>query len=133
MSGMKEDDVRRRVLGFVAGLPEVAVVEHGEHLTFEVRGKRLGWYLVNHHGDGRLALSCRAAAGENLAAIARLPEVFHMPKYVGKNGWIGLWLDVDTLDWGEVETALGEAYLMTAPKKLAAEYRARILNEFDEL
>jgi hypothetical protein len=49
-----------------------------------------------------------------------VPDHFHVPKYVGNKGWIGLWLDLPKLDWGVVELAIGEAYRRTAPKKLLA-------------
>ena len=28
-----------------------------------------------------------------------MPEHFHVPKYMGKKGWVGLWLDLPKLDW----------------------------------
>jgi hypothetical protein len=49
-----------------------------------------------------------------------MPTQFHIPKYVGNKGWIGLWLDLPDTDWDQVEVCLVEAYRMTAPKRLAA-------------
>ncbi len=122
------DQISTRVVAFIETLPEaVADNVSGNHLSLEVRGKRFGWYMDNHHGDGRLALNCRAPAGESQALVARAPETFHIPKYVGKRGWIGVWLDLPQLDWAEVEGVLVDAYLMAAPKKLAAQLEQRIL------
>jgi hypothetical protein len=43
------------------------------------------------------------------------PRRFFIPQYVGHNGWVGVWLDVE-LDW---EIALvEESCRMTAPKRL---------------
>jgi hypothetical protein len=49
-----------------------------------------------------------------------VPTQYHAPKYVASKGWIGLWLDVPDVDWGQVEICLVEAYRTTAPKKLLA-------------
>jgi hypothetical protein len=46
------------------------------------------------------------------------PKHFHVPKYVGNKGWIGLYLDLPKLDWGAVEIALRGAYEKVAPKTL---------------
>ncbi len=54
---------RARVVSIVEGLPEAGVVAAGNHLSLEVRQKRFGWYLDDHHGDGRLAINCKAPRG----------------------------------------------------------------------
>jgi hypothetical protein len=51
---------RARVVRLVVKLPEATPIEHGTHLSLEVRGKRFGWYLEDHHNDERLALNCKA-------------------------------------------------------------------------
>ena len=44
---------RRRVISLVESLPEASAVVAGEtHLSLEVRGKRFGYFLDDHHGDG---------------------------------------------------------------------------------
>jgi hypothetical protein len=53
---------RKRVIQTVERLPEGSAVAHGAHLSLEVRGRRFGWFLDNHHGDGRVALNCKASA-----------------------------------------------------------------------
>lgn len=45
-----------------------------------------------------------------------------MPPYVGKSGWVGIWLDGD-VDWDQVETLVRESYCLIAPKRLAAQVR----------
>jgi hypothetical protein len=106
---------RARVQRLVAKLPNANAVECGTHLSLEVRGKRFGWYLEDHHGDGRLALHCKAPPGARRMLEAVAPRMFHVPAHVGHRGWIGLWLDLADLDWAEVEAALADAYRMTAP------------------
>lgn len=118
------DKVRARIAAIVESLPEgkAALVDGhtGDHLSLEVRGRRFGWFLDNHHGDGRLALTCKVPELVAAQMQTLLPTQFHSPKYVGNKGWIGLWLDVPKVDWAQVEVCLVEAYRTVAPKKLLA-------------
>lgn len=110
---------RAQVIGLVASLPEATTVPvAGLHLSLEVRGRRFGWYLQDHHGDGRLALNLKAAAGVTSSLTAKSPDRFHVPKYVGHLGWLGLWLDFPAPDWSEVKRRLTDAYRLAAPKSL---------------
>ncbi|HEY7184414.1 MAG TPA: MmcQ/YjbR family DNA-binding protein [Blastocatellia bacterium] len=116
---------RARVIAIVEGLPEAGVVAAGNHLSLEARQKRFGWYLDNHHGDGRLAINCKAPRGVAQQLAKHAPDRFHIPKYVSHLGWVGLWLDTPQVDWAEVEAILVGAYRLTAPKKLIAELDAK--------
>jgi hypothetical protein len=118
------DRQRARIAKIVASLPEGEAKTMGRHLSLEVRKKRFGWCMVDHHGDGRVDLNCKASAEMHDILRQLVPHHFHVPKYVGNKGWIGLWLDLPKLDWAAVELALVEAYRRTAPKKLAAGCRA---------
>ncbi len=111
---------RERVAAIMGALPEARAVTRGSHLSLEVRGKRFGWYLEDHHEDGRLAIHCKASERMRRRLRASLEEAVHKPAYVGQHAWVGLWLDVPGLDWTGVEDALREAYALTAPKRLAA-------------
>jgi phosphoribosylglycinamide formyltransferase-1 len=112
---------RARVMRILAGLPEAKGVVQGDHLRLEVRGKRFGYFLADHHRDGRIAISCKSSPDVRDAVQQLAPQHLHIPKYVGNKGWIGVWLDVAKLDWSVVELALREAYLLTAPKKLSSQ------------
>jgi hypothetical protein len=90
-------------------------------ISLEVCQKRFGWYLDNHHGDRRLAINCKAPRGVAQRLVKNAPDRFHIPKFVGRLGWIGLWLDTPRIDWAEVEAILVGAYRLTASKKLIAE------------
>lgn len=114
------DDRRARVAAILESLPEGGTVATGRHLSLEVRQKRIGWYLENHHGDGRLAINCKAARGVSQQLVPHAPERFHIPQFLGRLGWIGLWLDTSQVDWAEVKAILVNAYRLTAPKQLIA-------------
>ena len=49
------------------------------------------------------------------------PDRFFSPPYVGKGGWIGVWVDKG-VDWDEVAELLEDGWRMTAPKKLVKEH-----------
>ena len=112
-------ETRSRFAAICLALPEV-VSQGGQHLGFQVRGRTFAYYLDDHHGDGRTALNCKAAAGEQAALIASDPARFFVPAYLGARGWIGMYLDVAGVDWDVVAELVAESYRLIAPKRLAA-------------
>ena len=110
---------RARIVAIVEELPEGVAVPVGAHLRLEVRKRLFGWFMVDHHGDGRVQLNCKATADMHDALQQLTPKLFHIPAYVGNKGWAGLWLDKPPLKWSVIELALRGAYLQVAPKTLA--------------
>jgi hypothetical protein len=53
--------------------------------------------------------------------VAAQPERFFVPPYVGPRGWVGVYLDSGT-DWDGLEQLLWDAWRMSVPKRLAAQY-----------
>ena len=112
-------DPRLKVAEIVESFPEgLARPVAGVHLRLEVRDKKFGWFMENHHGDERLAINCKALPGVAQAMVESNDIVYHIPKYVGKKGWVGIWVDVPGIDWDEVRDLLYEAYCLSAPKSL---------------
>jgi hypothetical protein len=103
-----------------AALPECEVAGD-QHHKLSVRGKTIGWHTVDHHGDGRVALTVKAAKGENAALVASDPDKFFMPPYVAHHGYVGIYLDTGDVDWDEVRELVVDAYRLAAPKRLAAQ------------
>jgi hypothetical protein len=93
-----------------------------QHTAFAVRGKKFAYHLVDHHGDGRIALECKAAPGQNTSLVASDPDRFFLPMYMAHHGWVGLYLDVGRIDWQEVRELVTDAYLLIAPKRLAQQF-----------
>jgi predicted DNA-binding protein (MmcQ/YjbR family) len=87
--------------------------------TFRVRDKQFAMFLDNHHGDGRLALWCKAPPGAQEGLVEADSERFFVPPYVGPQGWLGIHLDKG-LDWGVIEGLVRDGYLEIAPKRLRA-------------
>jgi hypothetical protein len=102
-----------------AALPECEVAGD-QHHKLTVRGKTMGWHTVDHHGDGRVALSVRAATGENAELVASDPKKFFLPPYMAHHGYIGIYLDIGKVDWTEIREFIVDAYKIAAPKKLVA-------------
>ena len=110
---------RQRLLALCEGLPEARADRAGvQHLAFKVRKKIFAYYAYDHHGDGRVALWCKAPPGEQRQLVDEEPERYFVPPYVGPRGWVGLRLDSARVDWTAVKNLLSVAYVLTAPDKL---------------
>lgn len=102
-------------------LPEAHEVEAWGEPTFRVRNKMFAMYASsgNHHGAGRPAVWCKAAPANQALMVKAAPGRFFVPPYVGPSGWVGVWLD-RKVDWRELADLLRDAYMLAAPKRLAA-------------
>jgi hypothetical protein len=101
-------------------LPEGLREYNGQHAAFRVRTRTFAYYLDDHHGDGIVALACKAPSGWNDALVRAEPDRFYRPSYIGPKGWVALRLDTGNIDWEEVEDLVLDSYLLVAPKRLAA-------------
>src|SRR5438876_7035337 len=122
MPPMLDRRVRERTLTRIReiclALPETSERPSHGAPTFFVRGKRAFlMVLTNHHGDGRFAIWCAAAAGMQEMLVDADPERFFRPPYVGHRGWLGVRLDRG-LDWNELAGIAEDAYAEVAPQKL---------------
>jgi predicted DNA-binding protein (MmcQ/YjbR family) len=115
-----EDPRLARLTTICLGFPETTRHDHGQHAAFLVRKKTFAYYLDNHHGDGIVAVSCKAAVGENAELAAVDPARFYLPAYIGPRGWVALRLDAGKVDWAEVAALAADSYRLIAPKRLAA-------------
>jgi predicted DNA-binding protein (MmcQ/YjbR family) len=111
------DDAVREVC---LSLPEAEEVISRGSPDFRVGGKTFATYVLNHHGDGRIALWLAAAPGAQQFHVERGPEHYFVPPYVGPRGWLGVHLDRG-LDWRRIAARVREAYIAVAPKRLAAD------------
>jgi hypothetical protein len=112
---------------------EAGELVNEQYVTFFVRGKRVVAYLTDdHHGDGRLALTCAAPPGVQEEVLDLDPERFFRPPYVGHRGWIGLRIDIDP-DWEEVAVVIEEAFRCVAPVTLVRQLGARLDRSDQEL
>jgi hypothetical protein len=115
-----EDQRLTQVAAICEAFPEVTREHMGDHARFVVRKKTFAYFLNDHHGDGVVSLCVKVVPGENDELIASDPTRFYRPVYLGANGWVGLRLDVDEIDWDEVAAFAANSYRLLAPKRLAA-------------
>lgn len=110
-----------RIRGVCIALPEAEAAPAGDrHTAFTVRQRIFAYHLVDHHGDGRVALYCKVPTGENKSLIAEDPDRWFMPAHIGPRGWAGLELDLaEPIDWDEVRSLVCGSYRLVAPKTLA--------------
>jgi predicted DNA-binding protein (MmcQ/YjbR family) len=113
------------VIAIVRELPEARAVPHGTHLSLKVRKRRFGWFLCDHHGDGRVAVNFKSSTPGLESLSNAHSHHFQVPKYLAHRAWAGLWLDLPDVPWSAVRAALADAWRMTAPKTLVARLEAR--------
>ncbi len=101
-------------------LPEVTErISHGEPTWFIRAKKSVVMLDDHHHGADHLAFWCPAPPGVQAELVDQEPERFFKPPYVGPKGWLGVRIDRHP-DWAEITEIVRDAYLLVAPKKLAA-------------
>ena len=83
-----------------------------------MRGKVFTRFHDNHHGDGIVGIICKAPPGMQAMLVESDPTRFFVPAYSGHRGDIGLRIDVEETDWGQVKDVVAESYRMLAPKTL---------------
>jgi len=117
----KPEDARLVRLSKIGlALPEVTRSYNGQHAGFLIRKKTFAYFLNDHHGDGIVGVACKVLPGDNEALVAAQPRRFFLPAYIASRGWVGLRLDVGTIDWDEVSELVRGSYRLIAPKRLAA-------------
>jgi hypothetical protein len=114
----EREETLRRIRELCLALPETSErLSHGAPTFFVREKKAFLMVLTNHHGDGRFAIWCAAAAGMQEMLVDADPEKFFRPPYVGHRGWLGVRLDRG-LDWDELAGIAEDAYAEVAPPKL---------------
>src|SRR3954462_11819235 len=86
-------------------------LSHGE-ATFFVRGRSFAM-MADHHHDDRVAVWLPAPGGVQETLVDSAPDLFFRPPYVGRRGWLGIWLDVP-VDGAELARLVGPAYAKIA-------------------
>jgi hypothetical protein len=73
-SAKREEQTLKKLSQICLALPETVRRDSGDHADFRVRGKVFAYFLNNHHGDGIVAVCCKAALGENVDRASREPK-----------------------------------------------------------
>ena len=93
-------------------------ISHGEP-TFWVHKRMFAVFASaqNHHGAGRDAVWCKAVHMTQEIVVARWPDRYFVPPYVGTSGWFGMYLDRRP-NWSEVADRVEGSYRLVASKRL---------------
>jgi hypothetical protein len=92
-------------------LPEVQECETWGRPTFRIRDKM---FLTLHENEA--AAIVKAALDEQAALIAADADIFTVPAYVGRHGWLHVHLDL--ADPAQMKELIIEGWRRTAPKRL---------------
>lgn len=104
-----------RLRAICLALPGVTEkVSHGEPSWFV---KKQFVTFADRHHDDRFAFWCAAPPGAQQAFVGSDPQRFFVPPYVGGRGWLGVYLDVDGVDWDEIAEIVEDAYRTVAPRR----------------
>jgi predicted DNA-binding protein (MmcQ/YjbR family) len=111
-------DIHQAVREVCLWFPQAEEVSSHGSPDFRVNGKTYATYVINHHGDGRIALWLNAPQGAQQLYVKEEPKHFFVPPYVGPRGWLGIHLDKG-ISWKTVAKLVREAYEKVAPPALA--------------
>ncbi len=93
-------------------LPESTEVEAWGHPTFRAGSKIFATF--GHHQD-RPCIGVKSTRPEQQVLVT--DPRFFVPPYVGKHGWVSMWVDTD-LAWDFVEELVLESYRHVALKRM---------------
>ncbi|MEU4515625.1 MmcQ/YjbR family DNA-binding protein [Nonomuraea wenchangensis] len=104
-------------LRMVDELPGVKMSHGGEWTGLKVRDKGFGYLWEKTETVG-----LKATVEEQLALVAERPEVFEVQFTAGRFGWVVVHLD--RIDADELFELVTEAWCLTAPQQLVADFLA---------
>jgi predicted DNA-binding protein (MmcQ/YjbR family) len=84
--------------------------------TWRIKDKIFAMQKGNYDG-GRPSVWLKAADGIQAALVDADEAAYFVPPYVGKKGWIGVYLDGRKLDWGRLADLIEESHRLIAKAK----------------
>ncbi len=114
MSVMNEPTIRPerlvRLRKLCLGLPGTEEKVAWGDPTWRVPGGRMFAGQKGNVEGHRPSLWLAAPDGAQSFLVGGDPERFFVPPYVGKQGWVGIWMDTPRVDWQMVEELIAQAY-----------------------
>ncbi|HEY6738866.1 MAG TPA: MmcQ/YjbR family DNA-binding protein [Actinopolymorphaceae bacterium] len=114
---MVDENPLERLRRICLALPETSErLSHGEPTWFAGRGSRTRSFVMyaDRHHDDRVAFWCAAPEGIQQLFVENEPHRFFRPPYVGGRGWLGVYLDIDDVDWERIEEIVADAHEVVA-------------------
>ncbi|MCW5935167.1 MAG: MmcQ/YjbR family DNA-binding protein [Fimbriimonadia bacterium] len=117
MNKLKTGENVERVRSICLALPEADEIETWGHPTFRVNDKIFAGLSGDKDPD-RTSCSFKSHMELRDALVQSQPNRYFVPPYVGNKGWLGVYLDLDEIDWELIEGLIVESYCLIAPKRL---------------
>ena len=112
-------DRLRRLRAICLSMPESSEKETWGDPTWRVRAQIFAMQKGNYEG-GRPSVWLKAPKGIQGPLVRSDPQRFFVPGYVGRKGWIGVFLDGPSVDWEAVRNLIHVSYKLIAPRQLGA-------------
>jgi len=90
------------------GLPDATEKMAWGDPTWRVGGKIFAMQKGNYNG-GRPSVWFKAADGAQQMLVEPSRPHFFVPPYVGNKGWVGVYLDGEAIEWGELENLIAKS------------------------
>ena len=85
----------------------------------EKSGKYFAYFSHRHFGEQGISVFVKTSGLDEQEALMDMdPELYFLPKFYGKSGWIAYRLDTGNCDWDHVRTAMEKSWRIVAPKRL---------------
>lgn len=113
------EQVRERALTLEETHERESFGSPGWRVGSEKTGKYFAYFTQKLHGEASIGLLVKTTGmDEQNALLEADPELFYLPKFYGKGGWIAIRLDIGRTDWGYISDWLHKSWRMVAPKRL---------------
>jgi hypothetical protein len=125
-SNSNMDERKQRIQQIVELFPGGMTTEvNRRDMKCWVQGKGFAHWLEDDMPDNRPQFMIKVTEAEQIALLIEHPEKYHRPSANTWKKWLGINLDLEPLDWLDIETRLLNAYAATAPKSLSSQLTKR--------
>ncbi|MEO0440676.1 MAG: phosphoribosylglycinamide formyltransferase [Pseudomonadota bacterium] len=111
--------VRGRALALEETHERASFGSPGWRVGSEKTGKYFAYFTQRLHGEASIGLLVKTTGlDEQTALLEADPDLYYLPKFYGKSGWIAIRLDTGKTDWDHISDWLAKSWRMVAPKRL---------------
>jgi predicted DNA-binding protein (MmcQ/YjbR family) len=110
-----------RLRALCLALPEAREKITWDTPTFRVREKM---FALCGSEETRITVWLKAPPGVQESLVAYAPRRYFVPPYVGRAGWVGVYLD-GRVPWAQVAALVEQSWQLVAPRKLVAKLAVR--------
>lgn len=111
--------VRERALSLPQSHERASFGSPGWRVGDQKNSKYFAYFTQQLHGEAGSGLLVKTTGGDEQAALIDAdPDLYYLPKFFGKAGWIAIRLDIGRTDWDHIDGWLRKSWQLVAPKKL---------------